>query len=168
MSFLFPERNETPPKEGFMETEKARPALMVVYRGKCQYCKQFTPRDALAADHIEPRANGGPNHLYNYILSCNSCNSKKNSASLPRRERNRLTSIAILNYPEIIKFLGIKECNEENSFVNIDEDYYDYDNCCPYPPLNLEEAHKEAISTERLRNAIMEAQNKSKLKDKTR
>lgn len=56
------------------------------HRGQCHYCSielvpaceanQNEPRKA-TLDHIQPRANGGADHLRNIVLACQRCNQLK-------------------------------------------------------------------------------------------
>lgn len=61
------------------QNPKVRNAIRSVYRGVCQYCGR---EDADHVDHIEPRSKGGSDEIENLILSCDTCNIRKNNADL--------------------------------------------------------------------------------------
>lgn len=46
-------------------------------KGKCHYCKR---RPGITIDHIVPRAFGGPDAIWNYVSSCETCNLEKGSS----------------------------------------------------------------------------------------
>jgi 5-methylcytosine-specific restriction endonuclease McrA len=66
--------------------EHVRERVWASTNGKCFYCDcdlvrtVVDPADkprGFAIDHIVPKSYGGPDHIHNYVASCNSCNSSK-------------------------------------------------------------------------------------------
>ncbi|MBF0424447.1 MAG: HNH endonuclease [Magnetococcales bacterium] len=45
--------------------------------GKCAYCGQRTPPDALTMDHVQPLIRGGRSTRGNCVPACRTCNEKK-------------------------------------------------------------------------------------------
>ena len=55
--------------------------LWVECDGKCFYCDlPLSPRQ-FEIDHFLPRARGGPDEMWNYVLSCRTCNRAKSDLS---------------------------------------------------------------------------------------
>jgi 5-methylcytosine-specific restriction endonuclease McrA len=48
----------------------------------CQYCGRSAPEVLLEADHIEPKAKGGKDTIFNLITACKDCNGGKSAIPL--------------------------------------------------------------------------------------
>jgi len=46
-------------------------------RNRCQYCGNFFTTSELSIDHVEPRAQGGPDTWENLVCACLKCNARK-------------------------------------------------------------------------------------------
>ncbi len=46
-------------------------------RNRCQYCGRFFTTNELSIDHVEPRAQGGPDTWENLVCACLRCNARK-------------------------------------------------------------------------------------------
>jgi hypothetical protein len=61
--------------------EKAFRAAVELHGGACFYCKEhLVKKDGVyrwTLDHVEPLANGGKDHLSNFVIACQPCNCKK-------------------------------------------------------------------------------------------
>lgn len=60
----------------------------------CWYCDtEFETEDCTTIEHLCPKAHGGPNHISNLVLACESCNleagNKSVSEKVTLRERKR-------------------------------------------------------------------------------
>jgi hypothetical protein len=52
-----------------------RVALLAASGGLCSYCdRAFLPGERWHADHVRPRAEGGPHELANLVAACDRCN----------------------------------------------------------------------------------------------
>lgn len=59
-------------------TQDLRLAVYARDRGYCRYCYRFMePEHPYHADHVRPRAFGGPTALTNLVLACPPCNTQK-------------------------------------------------------------------------------------------
>ncbi|SET59539.1 HNH endonuclease [Natronincola peptidivorans] len=47
---------------------------------KCYFCEKPLPFQQTSLDHYLPKSRGGPNDIYNIVLSCKRCNKYKKSA----------------------------------------------------------------------------------------
>lgn len=83
-------------------TSKVRNIIIDIYKGQCQYCKRYLPKNVLQVDHIDPVSKGGNNIVENYTLSCQDCNIKKSGSVLEEPGRSFLLTIA-KNRAESIK-----------------------------------------------------------------
>lgn len=59
-----------------------RKLLMLMHRGRCFYCARLMTLDAhpvltCTIDHILPRAQGGFDHMSNYVAACYQCNNAR-------------------------------------------------------------------------------------------
>ena len=72
---------------------------------KCQYCGRVPPEIILELDHIEPRANGGTDHIDNLITACFDCNRGKRDIPLDKIFSSLCENMEILQE----KALQIKE-----------------------------------------------------------
>ena len=68
-----------------------RLAIREAYNGECQYCGAG---DAGHVDHIVARSKGGEDALSNYILACQSCNSRKGNGDIAPQFLALITAIA--------------------------------------------------------------------------
>jgi hypothetical protein len=58
-------------------TKKTRFEVFKRDKFTCQYCGRAAPDVVLQADHIDPKASGGPDDLLNLVTSCFDCNQGK-------------------------------------------------------------------------------------------
>ena len=58
-------------------------------RNRCQYCGNFFSTSALSIDHVQPRAQGGPDTWTNLVCACLRCNAKKGGRT-PRQAGMKL------------------------------------------------------------------------------
>lgn len=77
-------------REHALHSPQVRQQVWDITGGKCIYCDvELTrerdpaePHRCFEVDHIVARANGGPDHLSNYVPSCSRCNTSKSSKSI--------------------------------------------------------------------------------------
>ncbi len=72
----------TPTKKRTAISKKTRFEVFKRDGFSCQYCGAHPPEAILEADHIQPVADGGPDHIDNLITSCFSCNRGKGARPL--------------------------------------------------------------------------------------
>ena len=58
-------------------SKKIRFLLLKKHNFTCQYCGKKAPHTELEIDHINPRSNGGKDHIDNLTVSCFDCNRGK-------------------------------------------------------------------------------------------
>lgn len=77
----------------------------------CQYCGRTPPQVVLEPDHIDPKVNGGSNHIDNLITACFDCNRGKAGrllTDIPQTLKDKAELIAekelqIKGYNKILK-----------------------------------------------------------------
>lgn len=52
------------------------------YKGICQLCSKFCPRDQASRDHVIELSKGGSHEDFNVVLAHKSCNNEKSNAPL--------------------------------------------------------------------------------------
>jgi hypothetical protein len=78
----------------------------------CQYCGKSAPDAVLQADHINPVANGGKNHITNLITACSDCNLGKGARVLSD------DSVAVKQMRQL------KELNERREQIKMIADWH--------------------------------------------
>lgn len=74
---------------------------------KCAYCGNDLEYSKMQVDHIEAKANGGKNDIYNYNPSCRQCNFYKGAGSLELFRSHITTILDRVKKPFIVR-LAIK------------------------------------------------------------
>ena len=63
--------------DGPYSGENALKKAFEKHGGKCHYCEKSVTPNEFSIDHVEPKTLGGKNNLNNLVISCKSCNIKK-------------------------------------------------------------------------------------------
>ena len=95
-----------------------RRQLFSMYGGVCQYCLKKIDFKDCTKDHVYPKARGGTNDDFNFVLACKACNSHK-SDTYPFRDKNNkeVKPKTVTQLIMTFNHLGVKHRAEWDPFM---------------------------------------------------